>query len=75
MAAKKNKDEELTLEENMELLRETAEKLEDDDITLEESFKLYSEGMELLKKCEAQIDTVEKKVLALNEEMGTEEFE
>ena len=37
-------------------------------------FSGYQEGMELLKICNQRIDTVEKKILALNEDGETYEF-
>lgn len=49
-------------------------KMEDSDVTLEQSFDLYNRGMELLKKCNQAIDTVEKKVLVLDENGETHEF-
>lgn len=64
----------MTLEENFELLEETITKLEEKDISLETSFELYKKGMDLVKECNQQIDTIEKKVLALNAEGGTDEF-
>ena len=48
--------------------------LEKDDITLEQSFQEYQKGMLLVKKCNEIIDKVEKKVLVLNEDGGTDEF-
>ena len=59
------------LEELFGNLEEVIEKLEGEDVNLEESFRLYKEGMTLLKKCYAAIDTVEKKVLVLDEDGGT----
>lgn len=64
----------MTLEENFHLLEETINKLEEKDISLEDSFELYKKGMDLVKECNSQIDTIEKKVLALNAEGGTNEF-
>ena len=49
-------------------------KMEDSDVTLEQSFDLYNRGMEPLKKCNQTIDTVEKKVLVLDENGETHEF-
>lgn len=49
-------------------------KMEDSDVTLEQSFDLYNRGMDLLKKCNQTIDTVEKKVLVLDENGETHEF-
>jgi len=49
-------------------------KMEGTDVTLEQSFELYNQGMELLKKCSQVIDTVEKKVLVLDEDGEKHEF-
>ena len=62
------------LEEAFEKLEKTVEALEREDISLEESFLIYQEGMELLKKCNLEIDQVEKKVLVLNEDGESHEF-
>lgn len=67
--------EDFNLEGAFEKLDETVKKLEDENITLEDSFKLYQEGMDLLKKCSESIDEVEKKVLVLEENGGTHEFQ
>lgn len=58
---------EKSLEEVFEQLDEIVEKLEEPNVSLEDSFKLYHEGMELLKVCNEKIDTVEKKMLILDE--------
>ncbi|MCI5899108.1 MAG: exodeoxyribonuclease VII small subunit [Lachnospiraceae bacterium] len=65
---------EITLEEAFLRLDEIIGKLENRDTTLEDSFAGYQEGMELLKICNQRIDTVEKKILALNEDGETYEF-
>ena len=63
-----------TLEEAFAQLEPLIANLEAEDISLEESFRVYSEGMELLQFCNASIDTVEKKVLKLNENGELDEF-
>lgn len=63
------------LEENFARLEETIERLESEELSLEEAFQAYSEGMRILKRCNDQIDRVEKQVLKLNEEGQPEEFE
>lgn len=68
------KEEAFTLEEGFLQLENTIERLEAEDISLEDAFRAYSEGMELLKKCNEQIDKVEKKVLKLAEDGGLEEL-
>lgn len=57
-----------SLEEVFEHLDEIVVKLEETDVSLENSFQLYHEGMELLKICNDKIDTVEKKMLMLDED-------
>lgn len=66
--------EEMTLDEAFLKLDEIVEALESSSITLEESFQKYQQGMELVKMCSEKIDTVEKKVLVLNEEGEAYEF-
>lgn len=55
------------LEEIFEQLDGIIEKLEETTVSLEDSFQLYHKGMELLKICNDKIDTVEKKMLILDE--------
>lgn len=55
-----------TVEEMFETLENTIAELEKDDVSLERAFSLYEEGMKLVKSCEEEIDTVEKKVIALS---------
>lgn len=57
-----------SLEENFARLEETISRLEEEDISLEDAFRAYSQGMQLLKRCNDQIDRVEKEVLKLTEE-------
>ena len=64
----------LTLEESFEKLDETLVALEGRNITLEKSFELYQQGMELVKNCNDQIDRVEKKMQAINEEGELSDF-
>lgn len=72
--AEKREEQELTLEEQFQALDTIVNKLEREEVTLEESFQLYHQGMTLLKKCNEIIDTVEKKVLMLDEDGKTYEF-
>ena len=74
MAEKREETQELTLEEQFQALDTIVNKLEREEVTLEESFQLYHQGMTLLKKCNETIDTVEKKVLILDEDGKTYEF-
>ena len=61
----------LTAEDVLEVL---AGKLEDRETSLEDSFRLYKQGMELLKYCNDKLDTVEKKMLQMNEDGSLGEF-
>ncbi|MDY4770995.1 MAG: exodeoxyribonuclease VII small subunit [Lachnospiraceae bacterium] len=70
MAEKENR----SIEEAMEALDQIAKRLESNEITLEESFQIYKEGMELLQYCSRKIDTVEKKMLQMNEDGTVSEF-
>ena len=63
-----------SLEELFDELETVVNRMENEEISLEESFRLYNEGMVLLKKCNEAIDTVEKKVLVLDENVETHEF-
>ena len=68
-------EEEITLEEAFCRLEAIAEQLEDRETSLEDSFTLYQKGMELLKYCSCRLDTVEKKMLQLNEDGTFSEFQ
>lgn len=63
-----------TIEEVFQELDELANKLEDSETSLEDSFRFYKEGMELLKYCSRKLDTVEKKMLQMDEDGTLREF-
>ena len=46
----------------------------EEDISLDESFVCYEQGMKKLKHCSERIDSIEKKMLVLNEQGMLEEF-
>lgn len=69
-----NKDGEKTINEAFAELDVLAQKLEDRDTSLEDSFLFYKQGMELLKYCSEKLDTVEKKMLQMNEDGTFSEF-
>lgn len=62
------------LEEMFTQLEETVGKLENNDISLEEAFSFYEKGVKLVKQCQEEIDTVEKKVLELKKDGTADEF-
>ena len=67
-------DKEKTIEEAFQELESLAEKLEDSNTSLEDSFRFYKQGMELLKFCSGRLDTVEKKMLQMDEDGKLHEF-
>lgn len=67
-------EKERTLEETFALLDEKIAQLENSEISLEDSFRVYKEGMGLLKDCSSKIDTVEKKMLQINQDGTITEF-
>ena len=67
-------EKEKTIEEAFQELEALAQKLEDSSTSLEDSFRFYKEGMELLKFCSSRLDTVEKKMLQMDEDGTVHEF-
>ncbi len=65
---------EKSLEEAFNELDALTERLEERGISLEESFRIYKKGMDLLKYCSEKIDTVEKKMLQIDENGEISEF-
>ena len=74
MAETEEKKEGKSIEETFGELDLLARKLEDRETSLEESFCLYRQGMELLKDLNGRLDTVEKKMLQMNEDGTWREF-
>lgn len=74
MAETEEKKEAKSIEETFDELDILAQKLENRDTPLEESFRLYRQGMELLKDLSGRLDTVEKKMLQMNEDGTFREF-
>lgn len=72
--AQQTTDNEKNIEDVFQELDVIAEKLESSDTSLEDSFRLYKKGMELLKYCSGKLDTVEKKMLQMEEDGTLREF-
>ena len=72
--AQQTTDNEKNIEDVFQELDVIAEKLESSDTSLEDSFRLYKKGMELLKYCSGKLDTVEKKILQMDEDGTLREF-
>lgn len=62
------------IEEVFQELDTIADQLESGETSLEDSFRLYKKGMELLKYCSDKLDTVEKKMLQIDEDGVLREF-
>lgn len=74
MEKNQSSEKEWSLEEAFGRLDEIIEKLEQRETTLEDSFNGYQEGMQLLKLCNERLDTVEKKMMVLNDDGEAYEF-
>jgi exodeoxyribonuclease VII small subunit len=61
------KEDKKTVEELFSELEAITMRLEEEELPLEEAFLQYQKGMELLKECNAAIDTVEKQLQILEE--------
>ncbi|MDD6105090.1 MAG: exodeoxyribonuclease VII small subunit [Ruminococcus sp.] len=72
--AQQTTDNEKNIEDVFQELDVIAEKLESSDTSLEDSFRLYKKGMELLKYCSGKLDTVEKKMLQMDEDGTLRDF-
>ena len=66
--------EELTLEEGFQKLDEITAKMEEPGLTLDERFALYKEGVKLIKFCSEKIDTVEKELKLVNDDLSVKEI-
>lgn len=55
------------IEDNFEELEKIITELENDELSLEDSFSRYEKGMKLLKKCDEELDKVEKQLIVLKE--------
>lgn len=64
-----------SLEETFQELSSIIERMQEREVTLEESFSLYEQGIRKLKFCNEKIDSVEKKMLLLNEQGELEAFD
>ncbi len=68
-----NLQDEMTLEESFKKLDEITAKMEDSQLSLEERFVLYKEGVNLIKFCSEKIDTVEKQLKLVNDDLSVKE--
>lgn len=72
--SEQEKQNEGSLEQTFAEIEDIIKNLESNEMDLEASFALYEQGMKKLKFCNEAIDTVEKKMLVLNEQGELEEF-
>lgn len=71
----KEEKREVSLEDMFQELSSIIEKMQEREVTLEESFSLYERGIRRLKLCNEKIDSVEKKMLLLNQQGELEAFD
>ncbi len=64
--------EKMSLEEMLNSLEDCVNDMENGELSLEESFETFKKGMELVKKCNAEIDAVEKEVVKLMDDGSIE---
>lgn len=64
--------EKMSLEEMLNSLENCVNDMENGELSLEESFETFKKGMELVKKCNAEIDAVEKEVVKLMDDGSIE---
>ena len=57
-----------SIEDNFKQLEEILSNLHKEDVTLDNAFELYKEGLELVKDCNEQIETIEKKIKIIGED-------
>ena len=60
--------EEKSLEEMLGEMEAIIDKMQQREVTLEDSFTMYEQGIQMLKQCHQKIDSVEKKMLVLNDQ-------
>lgn len=65
----------VSIDETLQQIEEVLDRMEQDGVPLEEAFRCYEQGMKLIKSCEKQIGTIEKKVKIITENGETDEFE
>ena len=58
----------MTMEEAYEALKSLIGRMEGEDLPLEDSFGLFEEGLSLVNLCNEKLDTIEKKIMILEEE-------
>ena len=68
-------EKEQTLEKLFTQLEDVIREMEQGEVSLEEAVELYNKGVDTLKMCNEKIDKVEKKILVLDNEGETHEFE
>lgn len=62
---RKPKKKEPSFESSLKDLEEIVKRLEDEQVPLDESLKLFAEGKKLARRCEAELDAAEKRILEL----------
>jgi exodeoxyribonuclease VII small subunit len=75
MPSSKSKSEEVNFEQSLEKLEKLVEQLESGELGLDESLQQFEEGVKLYKVCKEKLDSTEKKLNALTDQMKEEPLE
>ena len=57
----------MSIEESFTELNDIIKQLENKDTPLEEAFNRYEQGINLIKKCNDELDRVEKKIIVFQD--------
>ena len=67
-------EKEIDFEKNIQNLEKIVDELTSGDLPLEKSMKKFEKGVDLYKKCQMQLQVVEKKISLLTESLKEEVF-
>ena len=71
MATKKDQEQELSFEENLEKLESIVKKLESGEVPLDNAIAEFTEAMKLAKICDEKLKTAEEAITKLVNKDGT----
>ena len=76
MATKKEQEQNLTFEENLERLEEIVKKLESGEVSLDNAINEFTEAMKIAKSCDEKLKNAEEAITKLvNKDGSTTDFQ
>jgi exodeoxyribonuclease VII small subunit len=63
-----------TLENSLEELEKIVTELESEELPLDDSIKFFEKGVELYKSCKTQLESAEKKIKVLTDDLKEEDY-